>query len=81
MYGLPISPAAFYNHVSKHLMRQRYNRCAADPCFFWLRRGTEVLLTVVHVDDFVVTASSNSMIADFIEALEREYVVTVTRDV
>ena len=81
MYGLPTSPAAFYHHVSKHLLTQGYTRCASDPCFFWLRRGDDVLLTVVHVDDFVVASSSEDMITAFIQALELQYVVTVSTDV
>jgi hypothetical protein len=70
MYGLPSSPAAFYHHVSAHLLRQGYQRCASDPCFFWLRTSVGLLLTVVHVDDFAVASSEPSMIEDFIRALE-----------
>lgn len=81
MYGLPSSPAAFYNHVSAHLLRQGYHRCASDPCFFWLRTNADVLLAVVHVDDFALASSSPSMIQDFVTAMETEYVVTVTQDV
>ena len=81
MYGLPTSPAAFYEHVSAHLLTGGYHRCPSDPCFFWLRCGADCLFAVVHVDDFAVAASTDALIDDFIKHLEKIYVVSVTDEV
>ena len=82
MYGLPSSPKAFYEHVSAHLLKCGYVRCAADPCFFWKRpEHGGVLLAVVHVDDFVVAASTDDLLTQFIHDLELIYVVSVSNDV
>jgi hypothetical protein len=58
-----------------------YQRCASDPCFFWFRSGDGFLLAVVHVDDFVVAASTEAMLARFVRHMEQVYVVSVTPDV
>ena len=81
MYGLAASPRAFYDHVSDHLLVCGYQRCASDPCFFWFRSGDGFLLAVVHVDDFVVAASNEAMLARFVRHMEQVYVVSVTPDV
>jgi hypothetical protein len=70
MYGLSTFPAAFYEHVSQHLLSCNYLRCESDPCFFWRRQGEEFLLTVVHVDDFVVAISD----------MDKVYVASVSPD-
>jgi hypothetical protein len=81
MYGLPSSPKAFYEHVASHLLSCGYSRCAVDPCFFWKRIAEGVLLAVVHVDDFVVAASTDELLTAFISDLELCYVVSVSNDV
>jgi hypothetical protein len=81
MYGLPSSPKAFYEHVSAHLLKCGYSRCASDPCFFWKRIGGGFLFAVVHVDDFVIAASTEDLILQFINDLEKVYVVSVSNDV
>jgi hypothetical protein len=78
MYGLPSSPAAFYKHVSGHLLKSGYTRCQSDPCFFYKRTSDQMLLAVIHVDDFVVASSCADMIDDFIIMLRLVYVVTVS---
>jgi hypothetical protein len=81
MYGLAASPRAFYDHVSDHLLVCGYHRCASDPCFFWSRSSSGFLLAVVHVDDFVVAASTPALLARFVRDMELTYVVSVTHDV
>ena len=81
MYGLAASPRAFYDHVSAHLLQCGYTRCAADPCFFWIRGSSGFLFAVVHVDDFVVAASTQDLLDVFIAHMEEAYVVSVTPDV
>jgi len=80
MYGLSTFPAAFYEHVSQHLLSCNYVRCESDPCSFWRRQGEDFLLTVVHVDDFVVATSSNELLDEFISDMDRVYVASVTPD-
>ena len=87
MYGLDLSPRAYYDHVSAHLLKGGYNRCSNDPCLFWKRLGsadggaTQFLLTVVHVDDFAVAATDFALIEEFIAYMETVYTVSVTREV
>ena len=81
MYGLPESPAAFYSHVSQHLLSQGYQRAINDPCFFWQHYDSGFILLVVHVDDFAVASTHHSIIDTFIKDLEKEYVVSVSDEV
>lgn len=83
MYGLASSPAAFYEHVSTHLLENGYTRCKSDPCFFYLRPvdSNDYILIVIHVDDFVVAKTNQDMINDLITNLEKTYVVSTTESV
>ena len=82
MYGLDSSPRAYYDHVSAHLLKGAYDRCASDPCFFYKKNTTGgLILIVVHVDDFAVAASDLDLCTQFVEYMESVYVVSFTRDV
>jgi hypothetical protein len=52
LYGLPESPQAFYEDMSRHLKSLGYNKSNYDPCLFFKREGDRILFTVIHVDDF-----------------------------
>lgn len=81
MYGLDLSPRAYYDHVSAHLLKGGYMRCSTDPCFFWKKQGdVNFLLAVVHVDDFAVAATDVALVEELIKHLETVYTVSVTRD-
>lgn len=74
LYGLPHSPEAFYRDVSSHLIANGYERTMADPCLFF-RRTTENLIIIIsiHVDDFAIAASNQSLVDETLRVLQSKY--------
>ena len=77
LYGLPQSPLAFYDDVSKLLLNHGYSRTIADPCTWFKREGNEFMMFVVHVDDFAIAASSKSLSDELITVMKSRYTITV----
>lgn len=79
LYGLPESPAAFYDDMSTHLLSHSYTRTTADPCMFYKRcdEGGFIMM-VVHVDDFAIASSSPILTTELLNVLRERYTFTVS---
>jgi hypothetical protein len=78
LYGLSDSPRRFYEHLRDTLLTGGYSQCSNDQCLFF-KRGPckeDLLLAVIHVDDFAVAASSDAMHDELMAVLEATYVLT-----
>jgi hypothetical protein len=76
LYGLPISPQAFYKHISAHLLNHGYQRTTADPCMFFKRDGDKFIMFVVHVDDFAIASSHQEMTDELLRVMQLQYTIT-----
>jgi hypothetical protein len=76
LYGLPESPQAFYEDVSKLLMKNGYARTNADPCMFYMRKNGHFIMFTVHVDDFACASSSTYMTNRLLQVLRTRYTIT-----
>lgn len=79
LYGLPESPQAFYEDVSRLLLLNGYTRSNADPCVFYMRKHGQFIMFTVHVDDFACASSSTYMTNRLLQVLRTRY--TITTDV
>lgn len=78
LYGLPESPAAFYNDISDYLIACGYLRTAADPCMFYKRfDNSGFIMMIVHVDDFAIASSQPSYTEELLTILRQKYTLTV----
>lgn len=76
LYGLPDSPQAFYEDVSKLLLKNGYARTNADPCLFYMRKNGQFIMFSVHVDDFACASSSKFMTNQLLAVLRSRYIIT-----
>lgn len=76
LYGLPESPQAFYEDVSKLLLKNGYTRTNADPCMFYMRKNGHFIMFTVHVDDFACASSSPYMTNHLLAVLRTRYTIT-----
>jgi hypothetical protein len=76
LYGLPESPQAFYEDVSKLLLKNGYTRTNADPCMFYMRKHGQFIMFTVHVDDFACASSSTYMTNRLLQVLRTRYTIT-----
>ena len=62
IYGLKQAPHAWYEHMKADLLDLGFTVADADPALFILRKGTEVLRLLVHVDDMLLASKSTALV-------------------
>jgi hypothetical protein len=65
LYGLKQSPRAFYNLASAYLFGQGFVNSTADTCIFTRGTGSDFIIIVVYVDDFISAGKDNSKFKEF----------------
>jgi hypothetical protein len=73
LYGLKQAPRAWYGRLRGFLFEQGFEIGKVDQNLFLLRRGRDILIVQVYVDDIVFGGSSNSLVARFVEDMSREF--------
>ena len=53
LYGLKQAPRAWYERLSKFLLKNGFKRGKIDNTFFLLKREQELLIIQVYVDDII----------------------------
>ena len=62
LYGLKQAPRAWYEKMDSFLIASGFSRFHSEPIVYTRREGTELLILVLYVDDFILTRSYSSMI-------------------
>ncbi|GJR96774.1 retrovirus-related pol polyprotein from transposon TNT 1-94 [Tanacetum coccineum] len=57
-YGLKQAPRAWYDMLSSFLISQDFSKGSVDPTLFIRKKGKELLLVQVYVDDIIFAAST-----------------------
>ena len=76
MHGLKRAPKAFYYQLAAYLEEIGYTRSANVRCLFHRRfaDGRQIIFRI-HIVDFAVAASDNSLIDDLVTALKLKYII------
>jgi hypothetical protein len=81
LYGLKDAPKVFNDGLVKHLRTGGYVQSRWDQCLFYKRvSATSYIYMVFHVDDFIVTATSEELIDSFHTHMSVKYDITSNRD-
>jgi hypothetical protein len=67
LYGLKHAPRAWYGRLRGFLFKRGFEMGKVDQTLFLIRRGRDILIVQVCVDDIVFGGSSNSLVARFAE--------------
>jgi hypothetical protein len=73
LYGLKQAPRAWYGRLRGFLFSKGFDMCKVDKTPFLLRKGDDILIVLVHVDDIVFGGSSHSLVARFAEDMSIEF--------
>ena len=73
LYGLKESGYLWYEDVRKSLVDLGFTVSADDDCLFKKTDDTGVIFITIHVDDFLVSSSSESLLIITKDALEKKY--------
>ena len=61
LYGLKQAPRAWYERLSKFLLKNGFKRGKIDNTLFLLKREQELLIIQVYVDDIIFGATSEHL--------------------
>ena len=77
LYGLNRAPKAFYDQLTSYLQTRGYQRSINDPCLFFKINpdGTRIYFCI-HVDDFAIAASNQTLITELCDILKERYTIT-----
>ena len=81
LYGLKDAPKLFNDGLVKHLKNGGYEQSRWDQCLFYKKLSTKSYIYMVfHVDDFIVTATSEELIDKFHDHMRIKYEITSNHD-
>lgn len=75
LYGLKQAPRAWLDTFNSFLFDQGFLSSNADPSSFVLKRGKDIIILLLYVDDMIITRNSTTILADFLQKLKEEFVM------
>jgi hypothetical protein len=72
LYGLKQAPRAWFGRLRGFQFERGFEMGKVDQTLFLLRKGRDIIIVQVYVDDIVCGGSSNSLVARFAEDMSRE---------
>jgi hypothetical protein len=73
LYGLKQAPRAWYTCFTSHILHLGFVGARSDTSLFVYRHGSDIVYLLLFVDDIILTASSNSLLHQVIDALTAEF--------
>ena len=62
LHGLKQAPRAWYLLVTSVLIDFGFTKCVSDPCILILKRGKDMVMVGVYVDDILIAGNNRSLI-------------------
>lgn len=72
-YGLKQAPRAWYQELKNYMVQIGFQNSLADTSVFIYIRGTNVVYTLVYVDDIIVTRSNTMLVNSFIDFMSTRF--------
>ena len=73
LYGLKQAPRAWYERLKDYLLNAKFSIGEADSTLFIKRKGKDILLVQIYVDDIIFGATNESMCRKFSEIMQEEF--------
>ena len=73
LYGLKQAPKAWYDRLSKFLLKNNFARGNVDKTLFIKKKDNELLVVQIYVDDIMFGATKEILYKEFIELLQGEF--------
>ncbi|GKC50877.1 retrovirus-related pol polyprotein from transposon TNT 1-94, partial [Tanacetum coccineum] len=69
LYGLKQAPRAWYDLLSSFLLSQGFSKGTVDPALFINRKGKDILLVQIYVDDIIFASTTTELYDKFSEIM------------
>ncbi|GJR68136.1 retrovirus-related pol polyprotein from transposon TNT 1-94 [Tanacetum coccineum] len=79
LYGLKQAPRAWYDLLSKFLLSQKFVKGVVDPTLFTWKKGEDILLLQIYVDDIVFSSTNPSFCDDFANKMSKRFKMSMMR--
>ncbi|WVZ70885.1 hypothetical protein U9M48_019514 [Paspalum notatum var. saurae] len=73
LYGLKQVPRAWYERLKKFLVDQGFQMGSVDKTLFLLKRGKDLLIVQIYVNDIIFGGSSHALCSKFSEQMSKEF--------
>ncbi|GJV54123.1 copia protein [Tanacetum coccineum] len=69
LYGLKQAPRAWYDLLSSFLLSQGFSKGTVDPILFISKKGKDILLVQIYVDDIIFASTTTELCDKFSEIM------------
>ena len=77
LYGLKQSGRRWYPYLVEIMRLLGFLQCEVDQAVFYRRKGTSLIIVLVHVDDCTIVATSMHLIENFKAAIAKHVEISV----
>ena len=77
LYGLKQAPKAWYERLSKFLIKNGFNRGKVDTTLFIKIKGHDILVVQIYVDDIIFDATNESLCQGFSKVMQGEFEISM----
>ncbi|GKE86596.1 retrovirus-related pol polyprotein from transposon TNT 1-94 [Tanacetum coccineum] len=69
LYGLKHAPRAWYDLLLSFMLSQGFSKGMVDPTFFIIRKGKDIILVQIYVDDIIFASTTTELCDKFSEIM------------
>lgn len=73
LYGLKQAPRAWYDMLSKSLIKQGFINSLADSSLFVFAKASDLVYVLVYVDDILIIGNNTSLVTQIIKGLGSDF--------
>ncbi|KAL5547467.1 hypothetical protein UlMin_002698 [Ulmus minor] len=73
LYGLKQAPRAWYDRLSKFLLKNEFEMGKVDKTLFIKTKDKDILIVQIYVDDIIFGATNKSLCEDFAKCMHEEF--------
>jgi hypothetical protein len=81
LYGLRQAPRAWFDRLCTYLLHIGFRATGSDASLFVFNHATDTAFLVVHVDDIIITTSSQHLLRRIVDQLRAEFAIKDIGDV
>ncbi|KAJ9558239.1 hypothetical protein OSB04_012853 [Centaurea solstitialis] len=73
LYGLHQAPTAWYDTLSTYLLENQFERGVIDKTLFIKKKGSDLLLVQIYVDDIIFGSTKEEMCKEFKDLMHKRF--------
>lgn len=73
LYGLKQAPRAWYSRIDGYFHQYGLSRSKSEPTLYTMKKGNDILLVCLYVDDIIYMGSKSKMNYDFKSSMMQEF--------